>query len=68
MSVNTCVTRYLSECYHLCDQVRELETALLLEEKKSEEVVKGARRYERKVKELTYQVNQLLVTRLLLSV
>jgi hypothetical protein len=48
--------------------VRELETALLLEEKKSEEVVKGARRYERKVKELTYQVNQLLVTRLLLSV
>ena len=37
--------------------MRELETALLLEEKKSEEVLKGARRYERKVKELTYQVN-----------
>ena len=65
LSVITCVTKYLSDCYYLCDQVRELETSLLLEEKKNEEVVKGARRYERKVKELTYQVILQLVTLLL---
>ena len=65
LSVITCVTKYLSDCYYLCDQVRELETSLLLEEKKNEEVVKGARRYERKVKELTYEVILQLVTLLL---
>uniref|UniRef100_A0A8C4ZH76 Uncharacterized protein n=1 Tax=Gadus morhua TaxID=8049 RepID=A0A8C4ZH76_GADMO len=46
------------QLHKLESRVRELETALLLEEKKSEEVVKGARRYERKVKELTYQTEE----------
>lgn len=40
----------------LCVQVRALQTELTLEQKKSEEYQKGVRRYERKVKELTYQV------------
>ncbi|XP_063319777.1 myosin-7B-like [Pelmatolapia mariae] len=35
--------------------VRALQTELTLEQKKSEEYQKGVRRYERKVKELTYQ-------------
>uniref|UniRef100_UPI003AAAB43F myosin-7-like n=1 Tax=Centroberyx gerrardi TaxID=166262 RepID=UPI003AAAB43F len=36
-------------------RVRDLETELMVEQKKSEEYQKGVRRYERKVKELTYQ-------------
>ncbi|KAM6977340.1 myosin-7-like [Aplochiton taeniatus] len=36
-------------------RVRELETELLNEQKQSEELVKGVRRYERRVKELSYQ-------------
>lgn len=40
----------------LCVQVRELQTELLVEQTKSEEYQKGFRRYERRVKELTYQV------------
>lgn len=37
-------------------QVRELQTELIVEQKKSEDYQKGVRRYERRVKELTYQV------------
>lgn len=51
----------------LCVQVRELQTELLVEQKRSEEYEKGVRRYERRVKELTYQVwslHSVRVTRL----
>lgn len=37
-------------------QVRELENEVELEQKKSSEAVKGIRKYERRIKELTYQV------------
>ncbi|CAL8369949.1 unnamed protein product [Lota lota] len=46
------------QLHKLESRVRELETALLLEQKKSEEVLKGARRYERRVKELSYQTEE----------
>ena len=36
--------------------MRELQTELVVEQKKSEEYQKGVRRYERRVKELTHQV------------
>lgn len=36
--------------------MRELESEVELEQKKSSEAVKGARKYERRIKELTYQV------------
>lgn len=38
------------------DQVRELENEVEMEQKKSSETVKGIRKYERRIKELTYQV------------
>ncbi|CAG5897199.1 unnamed protein product, partial [Menidia menidia] len=38
------------------DQVRELENEVEMEQKKSSEAVKGVRKYERRIKELTYQV------------
>jgi len=38
------------------DQVRELENEVEGEQKKSSEAVKGIRKYERRIKELTYQV------------
>ncbi|KAM7404179.1 hypothetical protein PAMP_011550 [Pampus punctatissimus] len=37
-------------------KVRDLQTELMVEQKKSEEYQKGVRRYERRVKELTYQI------------
>lgn len=37
-------------------QVRELQRELIVEQKKSEEYQKGVRRYERRCKELMYQV------------
>lgn len=37
-------------------QVRELESEVEMEQKKSGEAVKGVRKYERRIKELTYQV------------
>ena len=37
-------------------QVRELETEVELEQRKSNDSVKGVRKYERRIKELTYQV------------
>lgn len=37
-------------------QVRELEGEVDAEQKRSAEAVKGVRKYERRVKELTYQV------------
>lgn len=37
-------------------QVRELENEVELEQKKSSEASKGIRKYERRIKELTYQV------------
>ena len=39
-------------------QVRELEAEVDSEQKRSAEAVKGMRKYERRVKELTYQVRQ----------
>ena len=37
-------------------KVRELETEVELEQKKSSDAIKGVRKYERRIKELTYQV------------
>lgn len=37
-------------------QVRELECEVEAEQKRSSESVKGIRKYERRIKELTYQV------------
>lgn len=37
-------------------QVRELENEVEMEQKKSSEAAKGIRKYERRIKELTYQV------------
>jgi hypothetical protein len=37
-------------------QVRELESELDAEQKRGAEALKGAHKYERKVKEMTYQV------------
>lgn len=37
-------------------QVRELENEVEIEQKKSTEASKGIRKYERRIKELTYQV------------
>lgn len=39
-----------------CLQVRELENELEAEQKRSSDAIKGVRKYERRVKELTYQV------------
>ena len=38
-------------------QIRELESEVELEQRKSSEAVKGVRKYERRIKELTYQVS-----------
>jgi len=38
-------------------QVRDLEGEVESEQKKSSEAVKGMRKYERRIKELTYQVS-----------
>lgn len=40
--------------------MRELENELELEQRKSSDSVKGIRKYERRIKELTYQVNSRL--------
>lgn len=40
------------------NQVRELESEVEMEQKKSGEAVKGVRKYERRIKELTYQVRR----------
>lgn len=37
--------------------MRELENEVDMEQKKSSDSVKGIRKYERRIKELTYQVN-----------
>ena len=37
--------------------MRELENEVESEQKKSTEAIKGIRKYERRIKELTYQVN-----------
>uniref|UniRef100_A0A8K9XQF8 Myosin tail domain-containing protein n=1 Tax=Oncorhynchus mykiss TaxID=8022 RepID=A0A8K9XQF8_ONCMY len=39
-------------------KVRELETELESEQKRGVEAVKGVRKYERRVKELTYQTDE----------
>lgn len=39
-------------------KVRELENELDAEQKRSGEAMKGVRKYERKIKELTYQVKK----------
>ena len=46
----------------LCFQVRELENEVECEQKKSSEAVKGIRKYERRIKELTYQVKHTTYT------
>lgn len=40
----------------LFSQIKELENEVESEQKKSSEAVKGVRKYERRIKELTYQV------------
>lgn len=47
-----------------CTQVRELESEVEAEQKRGVEAVKGVRKYERKVKELTYQVKRTKTIRL----
>ena len=44
-------------------QVRELETEVEAEQRRGVDAVKGVRKYERRVKELTYQVEQFLFTK-----
>lgn len=44
--------------FTLRQQVRELENEVESEQKKSSEAVKGIRKYERRIKELTYQVKK----------
>lgn len=46
----------LRYCVGSVPQVRELEGELECEQKKSGEFQKGIRKYERRIKELTYQV------------
>lgn len=48
--------RYLCNPVYACMQVRELQTELMVEQKKSEEYQKGVRGYERRCRELTHQV------------
>lgn len=43
-------------------KVRELENEVDLEQKRSSDAVKGIRKYERRIKELTYQVGYTLQT------
>ncbi|XP_069033862.1 myosin-7B-like [Embiotoca jacksoni] len=43
------------QLHKLETRVRELQTELMVEQRKSEDYYKGVRRYERRVKELTYQ-------------
>jgi len=53
----------LAACCLHCDivfQINELENELNAEQKRGTETLKGARKYERRVKELTYQVSQIL--------
>ena len=52
--MNVFVMDALIICWY--SQVRELETEVESEQKKSGEAVKGIRKYERRIKELTYQV------------
>lgn len=42
--------------------MRELENEVETEQKKSSEAVKGVRKYERRIKELTYQVGLTLLS------
>lgn len=42
--------------------MRELENEVEMEQKKSSEAVKGVRKYERRIKELTYQVGPMLLS------
>uniref|UniRef100_A0A8C4ICR2 Myosin-7B n=1 Tax=Dicentrarchus labrax TaxID=13489 RepID=A0A8C4ICR2_DICLA len=46
------------QLHKLETRVRELQTELMVEQKKSEEYQKGVRRYERRCKELTYQTEE----------
>lgn len=45
------------ECICLI-KVRELEAEVELEQRKSSDSIKGVRKYERRIKELTYQVHR----------
>ena len=46
----------LLTCGPVFGKVRELESEVDAEQKRGAEAVKGVRKYERRVKELTYQV------------
>jgi len=43
--------------------VRELESEVEIEQRKASDSVKGIRKYERRIKELTYQVGKMLPTK-----
>jgi hypothetical protein len=47
--------------------VRELETEVEGEQRRGVDAVKGVRKYERRVKELTYQVWQLILKKIFKS-
>lgn len=48
-----------NDCSMALCQVRELENEVEMEQKKSIEAAKGIRKYERRIKELTYQAREL---------
>ncbi|XP_073525173.1 paramyosin, short form-like, partial [Phyllobates terribilis] len=55
---NTAPCGRLLRCLLFSVQVRELEAELDLEQKRSADVIKGIRKFERRVKELTFQAEE----------
>lgn len=51
-------SRQTAKIFIFVFQVRELESEFENEQKRSAEAIKGVRKYERRVKELTYQVRK----------
>ena len=49
---------HLTQGNHLFLQVRELESEVDAEQRRGADAVKGVHKYERRVKELTYQVKR----------
>lgn len=53
---NVCCPIYMIQMLSILVQVRELENELEAETRRNSEALKGVRKYERRIKELTYQV------------
>ncbi len=47
---------FISLIYYVLSKVRELEAEVEAEQRRGVDAVKGVRKYERRVKELSYQV------------